>query len=220
MVLPHDLTAGTSSGEAFGAQGAAAHLAGVVAQRGVDELEGSRQLVDHHRARADPGEIDLLAAPLGAERDHRAQIIAGHEDRLSGKVQEANRALKQQTANIEKLNQASRNSDKLNDLSTKATGAGLGMIAAGTAAGLPVVASTRQAMTLESAMADVAKVTNMTRPQIERKINMMTSDDALKYMPSLFLRKMNPAGGLPNTGVVVETRTWGVNSSARRRARR
>lgn len=58
-------------------------------------------------------------------------------------------------------------------------------------------------------------VASITRQQIERKINMTTSDDALKYMPSLFLRKLNPAGGLPNTGVTVQTRTWGVGSSAR-----
>lgn len=58
-------------------------------------------------------------------------------------------------------------------------------------------------------------VASITRQQIEREINMTTSDDALKYMPSLFLRKLNPAGGLPNTGVTVQTRTWGVGSSAR-----
>ena len=93
--------------------------------------------------------------------------LAGHEDRLATKVDEANRALKQQAENLEKVDKASRNSQQLNDISTKATGAGLGMIAAGTAAVTPVVLATKQAMTLESAMADVSKVTNMTAPQIE-----------------------------------------------------
>lgn len=127
--------------------------------------------------------------------------LAGHEDRLSGKVQEANRALKQQTANIEKLNQASRNSDKLNDLSTKATGTGLGMIAAGTAAGLPVVASTRQAMTLESAMADVAKVTNMTRPQIERMSNDLIDMSETIPVPAEGLAQIAAAAGAAGVGM-------------------
>src|SRR3546814_1823900 len=48
---------------------------------------------------------------------------------------------------------------------------GLGMIAAGTATGAPIAMATKQAMTLESAMADVRKVTNMVPAQIEQMSN-------------------------------------------------
>lgn len=42
-------------------------------------------------------------------------------------------------------------------------------------------------------------------------LNMMDSGDALKYLPSLFLRKRNEG----DVQAVLATRTWGVNSSAR-----
>ena len=51
----------------------------------------------------------------------------------------------------------------------------------------------------------------LTGQQIEQTINMVDTEDALKYMPSLFLRKRNNG----DTQAVLETRTWGVNSSAR-----
>ncbi|TWB25020.1 TonB-dependent receptor [Nitrospirillum bahiense] len=41
--------------------------------------------------------------------------------------------------------------------------------------------------------------------------NILDSEDALKYLPSLFLRKRNNG----DTQAVLATRTWGVNSSAR-----
>ena len=97
--------------------------------------------------------------------------LASHESRLTQRTEEANRTLRQQTAQLEKVNKAKRNSDKLNNISSKATGMGLGMIAAGAATAAPVVGAVKQAMTLESAMADVSKVTNMTGPQIQRMSN-------------------------------------------------
>lgn len=120
-------------------------------------------------ARLETGGAELqgLSARLSAAGIDVADL-ATHEDRLSARVYEANQALKQQTAHLEKVDQAKRNADKLNDISGKATGVGMGMVAAGTAAAVPVVAAAKQAMTLESAMADVSKVTNMTAPQVER----------------------------------------------------
>lgn len=54
-------------------------------------------------------------------------------------------------------------------------------------------------------------VASVTRPQIERRINIIDTEDAVKYMPSLFVRKRNNG----DTQAVLATRTWGVNSSAR-----
>ena len=54
-------------------------------------------------------------------------------------------------------------------------------------------------------------VSSITRKQIETKINIIDTEDALKYMPSLFVRKRNDG----DTQAVLQTRTWGINSSAR-----
>lgn len=54
-------------------------------------------------------------------------------------------------------------------------------------------------------------VASITRKQIETKINIIDTEDALKYMPSLFVRKRNDG----DTQAVLQTRTWGINSSAR-----
>lgn len=120
-------------------------------------------------ARLDAGgaELQQLSAKLSAAGIDVADL-ARHEDRLSERTEQANRALRQQTAQLERVNKAKRNSDKLNDMSTKATGMGLGMVGAGIATAAPVVGAVKQAMTLESAMADVSKVTNMTGPQIQQ----------------------------------------------------
>ncbi|HUD90231.1 phage tail tape measure protein [Sphingobium sp.] len=136
------------------------------------EFERAEKQAATLATRLDAGgaELQQLSAKLSAAGIDVADL-ARHEDRLSEKTAEANRALRVQTAQLEKVNQANRNSQKLNDLSGKATGAGLGMIAAGTAAGAPVAMAVKQAMTLESAMADVSKVTNMTAPQVERMSN-------------------------------------------------
>ena len=136
------------------------------------EFERAEKQSAQLAARLDQGgaELQQLSAKLSAAGVD-VMSLAGHEDRLANRTAEANRALKQQTAQLEKVNQANRNSQKLNDVSQKATGMGLGMVAAGTAAGAPIVMATKQAMTLESAMADVRKVTNMTSPQVEQMSN-------------------------------------------------
>ncbi|MCC3245553.1 TonB-dependent receptor [Methylocystis sp. WRRC1] len=54
-------------------------------------------------------------------------------------------------------------------------------------------------------------VASVTRKQIERTINIVDTEDAVKYMPSLFVRKRNNG----DTQAVLQTRTWGVSSSAR-----
>ena len=137
------------------------------------EFERAEKQSAQLAARLDQGgaELQQLSAKLSAAGVD-VMDLAGHEDRLANRTAEANRALKQQTAQLEKVAQANRNSEKLNEVSQKATGVGLGMVAAGVAAGAPVVGAVKQAMSLESAMADVRKVTNMTSPQI----NQMTSD--------------------------------------------
>lgn len=123
-------------------------------------------------ARLDAGgaELQQLSAKLSAAGIDVGDL-ARHEERLSSQTADANRVLRQQTARLEQVNKAKRNSDKLNDMSAKATGVGLGMIGAGLATGAPVLAAVKQAMTLESAMADVSKATNMTAPQIQQMSN-------------------------------------------------
>src|SRR5581483_674804 len=51
----------------------------------------------------------------------------------------------------------------------------------------------------------------ITARQIEETINAVDAEDALKYAPSIFLRKRNDG----DTQAVMATRTWGVSSSAR-----
>lgn len=54
-------------------------------------------------------------------------------------------------------------------------------------------------------------VSSVTRRDIEEKVNIVDTEDAIKYMPSLFVRKRNNGDTQP----VLQTRTWGINSSAR-----
>jgi iron complex outermembrane receptor protein len=54
-------------------------------------------------------------------------------------------------------------------------------------------------------------VASVTRQDIEEKVNIIDTEDAVKYMPSLFVRKRNNGDTQP----VLQTRTWGINSSAR-----
>jgi iron complex outermembrane receptor protein len=51
----------------------------------------------------------------------------------------------------------------------------------------------------------------ITAKSIEETINAVDVEDAVKYLPSLFLRKRNQGDTQP----VLETRTWSINSSAR-----
>ena len=50
-----------------------------------------------------------------------------------------------------------------------------------------------------------------TRAQIDATVNVVDTEDAVKYFPSLFVRKRDNGDTQP----VLATRTWGVNSSAR-----
>jgi len=50
-----------------------------------------------------------------------------------------------------------------------------------------------------------------TAKQIEETINLKDPEDAIKYFPSLFVRKRNDG----DNQAVLATRTWGLNSSAR-----
>lgn len=56
-----------------------------------------------------------------------------------------------------------------------------------------------------------AAVASITRKQIDDQVNIIDTQDAVKYFPSLFVRKRNDG----DTQSVLATRTWGVNSSAR-----
>lgn len=52
---------------------------------------------------------------------------------------------------------------------------------------------------------------SVTAKRIEQTINVVDTEDAIKYMPSLFVRKRNAGDTQP----VLATRNWGVSSSAR-----
>jgi iron complex outermembrane receptor protein len=52
---------------------------------------------------------------------------------------------------------------------------------------------------------------SVTKEKFETQVNVVDTEDALKYLPSLFVRKRNNGDTQP----VLATRTWGVNSSAR-----
>ena len=52
---------------------------------------------------------------------------------------------------------------------------------------------------------------SITAKQIDETINLKDPEDAVKYLPSLFVRKRNDG----DNQAVLATRTWGLNSSAR-----
>ncbi len=52
---------------------------------------------------------------------------------------------------------------------------------------------------------------SITARQIEETVNLKDPEDAVKYMPGLFVRKRNDG----DNQAVLATRTWGLNSSAR-----
>ncbi len=54
-------------------------------------------------------------------------------------------------------------------------------------------------------------VESITAERIERTINVIDTEDAVKYMPSLFVRKRNEG----DNQAVLATRSWGLSSSAR-----
>src|SRR6185437_6552688 len=52
---------------------------------------------------------------------------------------------------------------------------------------------------------------SITAAKIQQTVNVVDTEDAIKYFPSLFVRKRNYGDTQPT----LSTRTWGVNSSAR-----
>ena len=52
---------------------------------------------------------------------------------------------------------------------------------------------------------------SITSGQVDETVNLKDPEDAVKYMPSLFVRKRNDGDNM----AVLATRSWGVNSSAR-----
>ena len=52
---------------------------------------------------------------------------------------------------------------------------------------------------------------SVTATRIDETINLLDPEDAVKYLPSVFLRKRNPG----DTQAIMATRVWGVSSSAR-----
>ncbi|MCI4588598.1 phage tail tape measure protein [Sphingobium sp. BYY-5] len=167
-----------------------------------DEFARTEKQSAHLANRIENGgtELQRLSAKLSSAGIDVADL-AHHEDRLAAKTAQANQALRKQTAQLEKVAQANRNSEKLNAVSQKATGMGLGMVAAGTAAGAPIVMATRQAMTLESAMADVSKVTNMAQPAIERMSNDFLDMSETIPMAANELAQIAAAAGAAGVGM-------------------
>src|SRR6478672_7638824 len=52
---------------------------------------------------------------------------------------------------------------------------------------------------------------SVTATRIKKTVNLIDAEDAVKYLPSVFLRKRNNG----DTQAVMGTRVWGVSSSAR-----
>ncbi|WP_201286532.1 hypothetical protein, partial [Escherichia coli] len=52
---------------------------------------------------------------------------------------------------------------------------------------------------------------SITSGQVDGLVDLKVPEDAVKYMPSLFVRKRNDGDNM----AVLATRSWGVNSSAR-----
>ncbi len=78
--------------------------------------------------------------------------------------------------------------------------------------GVKVVATQDAVAPLPALQIATLKATaSITARDISRTVNVMDVEDAVKYLPSLFLRKRNNG----DTQAVMATRVWGVSSSAR-----
>jgi iron complex outermembrane receptor protein len=73
-----------------------------------------------------------------------------------------------------------------------------------TAEAAPVKVTPIQTVTLPA-------IASITSKKVEETVNLMDTEDAVKYLPSVFLRKRNNG----DTQATMATRTWGVSSSAR-----
>src|SRR5678815_4068102 len=54
-------------------------------------------------------------------------------------------------------------------------------------------------------------IASITAKKVEETVNLIDTEDAVKYLPSVFLRKRNNG----DTQATMGTRVWGVSSSAR-----
>ena len=79
-------------------------------------------------------------------------------------------------------------------------------------AGVRVVAdATESVMLPRLQLATLPLSASVTATQVGLTVNAIDAEDAVKYLPSVFLRKRNNG----DTQAVMATRTWGVSSSAR-----
>src|SRR4051812_49058900 len=60
-------------------------------------------------------------------------------------------------------------------------------------------------------MSTLPLTASITARKVEETVNLLDTEDALKYMPSVFLRKRNNG----DTQATLATRVWGTSSSAR-----
>ncbi|HWJ69136.1 MAG TPA: phage tail tape measure protein [Sphingobium sp.] len=136
----------------------------------------SRQLrTEFNRARKESEQLtarhQLLHGELGTLRGRLDEAgvstrnLVEHERRLRTETDQANEALRAQTDALDRQAQAHRNSEKLRDISGKATALGIGLTGAGTAAAAPVAIAVKQAMALEKKMSDVRKVVDFPTPE-------------------------------------------------------
>lgn len=91
--------------------------------------------------------------------------LARHEDDLANSVYDTNQALKKQQDQLEKIDKAKKNSEKLKNMGQKSIGVGAGMTAAGVAIGLPIVDATKKAAAFETAMVGVKKRITFETPE-------------------------------------------------------
>ncbi|MBR0829399.1 TonB-dependent receptor [Bradyrhizobium manausense] len=78
----------------------------------------------------------------------------------------------------------------------------------------PVGGETRASLATPSAVARYQlpqQSFSITAKEVDETINLKDAEDAVKYMPSLFVRKRNDG----DNQAVLATRSWGLNSSAR-----
>lgn len=79
-------------------------------------------------------------------------------------------------------------------------------------AGVRVVADATDGVKLPALQLSTLPVTvSVTAKRVSETVNVMDAEDAVKYLPSVFLRKRNNG----DTQAVMATRVWGVSSSAR-----
>jgi iron complex outermembrane receptor protein len=77
--------------------------------------------------------------------------------------------------------------------------------------GVRVVAELGDARVAPLQLTTLPAISSVALPRIEESVNLLDTEDAVKYLPSVFLRKRNNG----DTQATMATRVWGVSSSAR-----